>query len=297
MSPKLIERVLNIDSMFRKNALTVPSTDMQIQLPTTVNNVIKMETNQIEIPNTYYNISSELGNAMFVINDGSATPKKIRIPDGRYQITFDDERGRSSKLAMDIEVAINNAMHTANISKNFVFTIDKTTRKGVFATKREGNIQEMTIFFNVDANGNIDETSITTGGLRTKLGWLLGFRTGTYHMKSPTGANAVAIASEDSAYLPLARYIYLVIDDFCNESYDNFISVFHDSLNTKNVLSRIDLGDPVDHTKWTTTGRIYQGPVNISKLRVTLTDELGRVVNLNGADWSVALKVTCVVDR
>ena len=35
--------------------------------------------------------------------------------------------------------------------------------------------------------------------------------------------------------------------------------------------------------------RVYFGPVNISRMRVTLRDDKGNVVNLNGADWSFSL--------
>jgi hypothetical protein len=35
--------------------------------------------------------------------------------------------------------------------------------------------------------------------------------------------------------------------------------------------------------------RVYFGPVNISRMRVTLRDDKGNVVNLNGAEWSFSL--------
>lgn len=35
--------------------------------------------------------------------------------------------------------------------------------------------------------------------------------------------------------------------------------------------------------------RVYFGPVNISRMRVTLRDDKGNIVNLNGADWSFSL--------
>ena len=35
--------------------------------------------------------------------------------------------------------------------------------------------------------------------------------------------------------------------------------------------------------------RIYFGPVNIERMRVKLMDDKGRVLNLNGADWSVTI--------
>ena len=40
--------------------------------------------------------------------------------------------------------------------------------------------------------------------------------------------------------------------------------------------------------------RNYFGPVNIEKLRVTLYDEYGRVINLNNMDWSCALTFECM---
>jgi hypothetical protein len=35
--------------------------------------------------------------------------------------------------------------------------------------------------------------------------------------------------------------------------------------------------------------RIYFGPVNLVRMRVTLIDDMGNIVNLNGADWNVTL--------
>jgi hypothetical protein len=35
--------------------------------------------------------------------------------------------------------------------------------------------------------------------------------------------------------------------------------------------------------------RQYFGPVNIDRLRLSLLDDKGRVLNLNGCDWSITL--------
>ncbi len=37
--------------------------------------------------------------------------------------------------------------------------------------------------------------------------------------------------------------------------------------------------------------RFYHGPVDIKKLRVTILDEYGRVVDLNNMDWSFTLNL------
>ena len=41
-------------------------------------------------------------------------------------------------------------------------------------------------------------------------------------------------------------------------------------------------------------GRTYFGPVNIERMQVTLLDDKGRVLNLNGADWCVTLLCECL---
>ena len=35
--------------------------------------------------------------------------------------------------------------------------------------------------------------------------------------------------------------------------------------------------------------RIYFGPVNLVRMRISLIDDMGNLVNLNGADWNVTL--------
>ena len=40
--------------------------------------------------------------------------------------------------------------------------------------------------------------------------------------------------------------------------------------------------------------RNYFGPVDIEKLRVTIVDEFGRVINLNNMDMSLALTFVCL---
>jgi hypothetical protein len=43
--------------------------------------------------------------------------------------------------------------------------------------------------------------------------------------------------------------------------------------------------------------RVYNGPVKLSKLKITLLDDKGQVINLNGADWSMVLKFEIYVQE
>ena len=40
--------------------------------------------------------------------------------------------------------------------------------------------------------------------------------------------------------------------------------------------------------------REYFGPINIKKMRVTLLDDKGNILNINGLDWSFSLQTTHV---
>jgi hypothetical protein len=48
----------------------------------------------------------------------------------------------------------------------------------------------------------------------------------------------------------------------------------------------VDLGSSMAYNR-----RTYFGPVNIERLRVSLQDDKGNLLNLNGADWSMSVIV------
>ena len=42
--------------------------------------------------------------------------------------------------------------------------------------------------------------------------------------------------------------------------------------------------------------RIYFGPVDISRIQLQITDELGRILDLNNMDYSMAVNLICLYD-
>ena len=62
------------------------------------------------------------------------------------------------------------------------------------------------------------------------------------------------------------------------------IPIKKQSLNTGDML--VDAGSSLAYNT-----RTYFGPVNITRLRVSLQDDMGRTLNLHGANWSVAILV------
>ena len=133
------------------------------------------------------------------------------------------------------------------------------------------------------------------------LGWSLGYRVNTYSSGSGIvdGSNNIlpsAIVSEGICYVKGPQYIFIAIDDFNNNVNNYYVSAYSDSINNKNILTRIN---PNITTEEGTTSQInrsrnYFGPVNIEKIRITLFDEYGRIINLNNMDWSCSLMFECM---
>ena len=84
------------------------------------------------------------------------------------------------------------------------------------------------------------------------------------------------------------------------------MSVFSDSVSVTNILSKVNFtqfsnstGDFQGAQGESTSNAInrekrFFGPVNIQKLKITLYDDLGRILELNNMDWSLELAFECV---
>jgi hypothetical protein len=125
------------------------------------------------------------------------------------------------------------------------------------------------------------------------LGWTLGFRSPVITM--PTTTAPVTGVQPD---LSGSKYFILAIDDFNNNHLNDFL-VNSSSANLQNdafaIIPLKDIHPPVPYVDYDSNLEIFKrnyfGPVNISKLKVTLYDDRGNIVNLNQQDWSFTLIV------
>jgi hypothetical protein len=258
----------------------------------------------------------------------------VKIPDGNYQTyntNIPNGSGGSeiesilngallSSVALTpTDAPYNGVTIQSDISFNLRYTVDSTSGKSIFALDVSGidpvslaslvssgslNYQ---IMFAVDSNGGASFNS----PLPFFLGWELGYRMNVYESGpgSVVGSNIIlpaAIVSEGLYYIKGPQYIFVAIDDYNNNVNNYYVSAYSDSINNRNILARINLSN-VGNTKGTyqtneTDGissqinrsRNYFGPVNIEKLRITLYDEYGRIINLNNMDWSCSLMFECM---
>ena len=280
-TPETYKRTLNIDTRFRENYYKTSSTDFHVSLPVRIKGVTKMKLCSLELPFTIYNVSASQGNNYFYIQKNALTPNKVTLPDGNYTTEM-----LQSELNARLEVAAPGL---------FEAIIDKRTKRVVISLV--GPLQpadKLSLIFNSTASSATELDSTTN--LQSKLGWMLGFRFGQYEGNS-------SYVSEAPYILKSPRYIFLRVDDYNNTANDSIMAAFNSSISTNNILAKISNAEHIDDNIFMMTledkfvsgckERNYSGPVDIEKLRIQLIDEFGRIVNLNGSDFSFSLEFVC----
>lgn len=322
---KSIKRSINIDTRFRPDYYTSKSTDFTVTLPERLNKVVSMRLSSIEIPMSFYALSESLENTTFVVTlkykDNVEKNFIIKIPPGNYE-----DRWIDSTRAAYIESAVNSSLDRVglgdnidikkNVQKNLDnyhipylrFTVDPVSGRSVFALSTNNdkepidNITNIRINFNVDNEGNINNTT----PLLFRLGWQLGFRAGEYNLEIEN--NSGSILSEGICFVNGPQYCYIVVNDYNNSSNNFFRAAFAESILSPNILGRINLTKGLQTNKVYKSGqddnyndslnrtREYFGPVDIQRLSIQILDEYGRVLDLNNMDWSFVLSFVCLYD-
>lgn len=308
-----IRNTLNIDTRFRENYYGSLSTNFHVDLPVKLSSILTMDLTAIEIPQTFMNISKQMGNNFFTINiqvGDISESGTIVIPTGSY-------------LYSDLINFMNNYMSTAFSSSAYLkyiyFTSNVTNiitsgsfllgisgsgqtivgintsylNRGEGENEGEGEVElfNFSLHFDLTVDGSYDDTP-----LPLKFGWMLGFRNGVYENNS-------VYVSEGLSNIAGPQYVFLVVDDYNNNVNNGFYSAFTNSLLNKNILARISLQQSNIYNVTNKSNlpiisypRNYFGPVDIQKLHVQLLDEYGRVVNLNNMDFSFCLSFQTVYD-
>jgi len=287
------KKYINIDTQFSDdyvNNVTDPSNcnynlaSYTFTLPEKITNVKSMSVLNAEIPVTYYNISSVLGNNFFKIRttvNSTDYSKMIIIPDGNYT---------PSSLIDKIN----------SIILNYQFE-----GYGLLCSSVSGNSNFIEFYLNIGAGYfNIDFAVTPTGdfdkyNFKSKLGWLLGFRNTTIFVN---GQATSPTKSPNPINLNGPKYLYLAVEEFSKTAQNSFISPLAFSLINKKIIAKISMdlnfypfGSVQTSNKQMgllmTDKRNYNGKTDIQKLQIQLINELGNPVNLNGSDFSFCLEI------
>ena len=299
------KKVLAINSKFRDDYYGTLSTDFLLNPPTKINKVMSLELTGFEFPNTYFQISKSLGNNFFWLGWQKSAALilnwyYIGISDGTYgreemqnQINSQIQKATGKPAGSCPQCSIDTASYRT------VFALPTTTlNTAAFLqlsfNRLRGGHTSTDISQNSTKSAEIDTAS---SNIAQNFGWILGFRMAEY--KAST-----AYVSEGVYDAWGTKYVYVVINDF-NKNFANLIEpIYNASLGRDNILARVSLApllatisngtsladqfNPGDYV------RNYFGPVDIEKMRITITDEFGRVINLNNMDLSLAITCTCL---
>jgi hypothetical protein len=239
-----------------------------VTLPERINDVHKIRATTVEIPMSFYNVSTNNGNACFLLQYNSVT-NLVTATDGYYK-TVSSLTASLSTNNLEYSVSANRTVITNN------------------------NIYDVSIQFDVDNDGKTDKYNF-----KNKLGWLLGFRQQSYTITKSGGT----ITAESIADFNQPRYLYLVVDEYGGSGKQNsFICPLPKSLINKQILARITVdykNFPFGSVLTANVGigyllsdtRCYTGKKDLQKLGVELVNEYGNTVNLNGLDFSAALEI------
>ena len=278
----------NIDTRFRDDydsyALTTSGGLVQsytFTLPQPINDVRSISVNNAEVPLSFYNISAAIGNNVMKVGSTLVT-----VPDGFYTSTT-------------LRTALNGVLSG--------LTFDISSNSNPYTSFKNTTGSPITISFAVKASNTCAGVTKAGAGtpaadfekynVKSKLGWLLGFRSITY-----TIASGVTLGSESLLDLTAPRYLYLVVDEFTNSNTNSFISPLPTSIINKNILAKIT----IDYAHYSfgqvivanpsngllvTDSRSYNGKVNLQKMKVQLVNAYGIPVHLNGLDFSFCLEI------
>jgi len=284
-----ITRSVLIDTRFRNNITTTQSSDIVFYLPYKLKKVVCMQLSSFEFPVSFYGISSSYGNNYMYISTKSAstsitTSSILTIPDGNYT---------SSDLVSALNSQLENLSYNAAVRFSLDINSNGSGSNKITIDVSDTSITSMiNLDFTRDQNGDVDTgTSITT-----KLGWNLGFTQETY-------TNSTSYTAETLPDPTATRYVYLVVDDYNNNSNDYFISALNTkSIINKNILARIPIRTPYytvmmeNNLALFTIPRQYFGPVDITRLHIQLLDDHGRVLAMNNTNYSLCLNLTLMYE-
>lgn len=303
LDTRIITKCLNIDTRFRDNIYSTQSSDFTINLPTKLNKVVSMQLAGIELPVSFYGISSQYNNNYLYIsvNHTSFADSTLMVdssmivivPDGNYNASDFISSINLSLCPVNIDSSPVNATSIFSYIKIFLDITVLGSGTGKITIKPNGTyanyVNTITLDFRRDINGDIDTYPISN-----RIGYNLGLLNPLYEGSSIYTAESLL----DPARI---RYLFLVIDDFNNNN-NHFISVFNKSILSPNILARLSIRGSYfslimeSDFSILSEPRKYFGPVDIQKLKVQLIDEYGRIIQMNSANFSFCLNLKMIYD-
>lgn len=264
----MTDAITIIDSYDRQGGITSPSTYFRISLNAIKDNVKAISCILASIPNTAYNVYNySISNAGSYSNNNIpfgelASTVVATVPVGNYNITT---------LCAAIGVAMTSASPTL---QTYTATYDATSMKITVTTTGPNQFK----FLWNSTIGGIDYTDIN---LSYVMGWN-NVNTAFSLALSLVGNNAVNLGGPSTYLIKCANFQNHVF----NTEGDSGLFIIPNNVNASNVCYYEPTYNVLNRIEFTRNAN-----VTVTYLDIALVDNFLRIIDLNGSDWSFALKV------
>ena len=266
VSKPLKERIVSIDTKFRRDIFNM-NADINLVLGEKITEVKSIEVDSADIPITFFNINANNNNFVIGITNPSVSTHTVSLTPGFYTSIS----AVATEINLRLDAIVDSGFNVGDVSFNL------SGNRGVFSTTSNT--------YNISFNG------------LSGLGWLLGYRNNSYTING----SSKRVTSEGVALLKYPRHIYIALNEFSNSSNMNafYVPGSNSNLN-KNIIARVSVPDTGFGTTITASHgngllvsevRKYLEKVNIQRLQLQLLDDAGNVIDMNGGDFAVNLRV------
>jgi hypothetical protein len=265
-----VSHYINVDSRFRVNPNTTPSTDFSLRLPRTYKNVVSIRLASIELPNMWYEFSEERSNLSFQVTVGTTT-QIITIPEGNY-LTF--------ALLLD---AVKNSLTAAFPAITWTFAITTTTTR--FQATLTAKLGAADQIFSMDFSTILpgQNVSVRSRPFDNGIGYFLGFTQGIYSgSASYTGETVPFIVGPNYVFMELDKYEGIESVSFSDSSRAAFAKII--VTGEKGLLVVDNEANRISKTVK------FSQPQNVSGFKVRLIDGYGLTLKM-ASNFSFTLEL------
>lgn len=247
-------RDLHLNSLFRQNKNDL-TTDFLYNLPTPMKNVMSMRLNSISIPNTWFTINKK--------------NNKLKVNDTIFELPIGNYHYENIKCTFENIVGCNDSgIEIDHCPLTNRYTI----------SSKYNDIFKLTFIENENTHS---------------IGHILGFKYSFYEGSNSYTGEYVSQMNGD-------EYVYVCINDFQNNYTNKQIVCLKDNTIDNYVLAKVylthekffvNIEDNVESLSLDGKKRIYDGPVDITKLKITVLNQFGDIVDINGNNISLTLQI------
>tara|TARA_B110000037_G_scaffold81864_1_gene97473 strand:+ start:555 stop:1952 length:1398 start_codon:yes stop_codon:yes gene_type:complete len=323
---KTITKIINIDSIFRPNYDNTTSTNFMWNLIQRETNVVSMRVSSVDIPVLWHAITDKMNRNEFRIhlynmNGLPDIEQTIIIPPGNYisdtftnmlNLIFKKQAGGLQYLIAEVDSVSSRTIIRAVDKDDIIADSIGLTTHAAFDPANAFYAPDF--FFTIDFFPQLNKYSSHDAEpeFQRTVAWYMGFRKYKYKIEQSNLVQHIlydpfhnsfyyecGVESESSYSSSRDNYIFLNIDDYnSNCVCQPIVSSTKDSYIGNNILARITV-DTIHNTVLYDNGadlifkeRVYMGPVTIEKMKISLINRYGDIIDLNYNDLSFTLELT-----